>query len=262
MFGRQCSLDMFLLTFLFWIDSYLHWLHFLHAAVLRIFKENTHWQKSPLAEYELLLCVSSNRLYIEKNELQLLHLLLDFPAAAGWNATPAMSAHGGGGIQTKSCQVIVISNVFVIVFVIANVISTVTVIAIMIVTVIVVVICDCDFYFDCDLWLRLWLWFLTFKIIALAALVAAVLSCSAAQPDDPWPWPCCQPDGPCCWYLDFCFELLPCDSSHYTCRWIANNHTGCTGCCRAEDEVHRVAELAIVTLWFLTCWSHFRELHW
>ena len=30
--------------------------------------------------YELLLCVSSNRLYIEKNELQL-HLLLDVPAA-------------------------------------------------------------------------------------------------------------------------------------------------------------------------------------
>ena len=49
----------------------------------------------------LLLCVSSNRLYIEKHELQLLHLLLDVPAAESWNATPAMSAHGGGGIQTK-----------------------------------------------------------------------------------------------------------------------------------------------------------------
>ena len=46
-----------------------------------------------------------------------------------------------------------------------------------IVTVIVFVICDCDFYFDCDLCLCLLLWFLTFKIIALAALVAAVLSC-------------------------------------------------------------------------------------
>ena len=68
-------------------------------------------------------------------------------------------------------------------------ILTVTVIAIMIVTVIVVVICDCDFYFDCDLCLCLLLWFLTFQIIALAALVAAVLSCELPNQMIPDPDP-------------------------------------------------------------------------
>ena len=170
-----------------------------------------------------------------------------------------MSAHGGGGIQTKLLSLarwlwFLMCLWLQMWFRLWFVILTVTVIAIMIVTVIVVVICDCDFYFDCDLCLCLLLWFLTFKIIALAELSPNQM---ILDPD-----PVAQPDDPCCWYLDFCFELLPCDSSHYTCRWIANNHTGCTGCCRAEDKVHRVAESAIVTLWFLTCWSHFRELHW
>ena len=109
-----------------------------------------------------------------------------------------------------------------------------------IVTVIVFVICDCDFYFDCDLCLCLLLWFLTFKIIALAALVAAVLSCELPNQMIPDPDPVVNQMVP---VVDIWISVLSsCHVIPQTTLHITRVAPVAAGL-RARSALHRVAEL-------------------